>query len=82
MRIIIKSTAHPDRDAGPSKRIPPEPEPEQQETTTKTQRRIPTLMFHYRVFGCLRAVVAGGHYHNLLHSVHKLLHALVPGELV
>lgn len=27
------------------------------------------------------AVVAGGHYHNLLHFVHKLLHALVPGEL-
>ena len=37
-------------------------------------------MFHYRAFGCLGAVVAGGHYHNLLHFVHKLLHALVPGE--
>jgi hypothetical protein len=39
-----------------------------------------SFMFHYRVFGCLGAAVAGGHYHNLLHFVHKLLHALVPGE--
>jgi hypothetical protein len=37
-----------------------------------------SFMFHYRVFGCLGAVVGGGHYHNLLHLVHKLLHVLAP----
>lgn len=38
------------------------------------------FMFHYRVFGCLGAVFGGRHYHNLLHFVHKLLHALAPSE--
>ncbi len=40
----------------------------------------PTLMFHYRVFGCLGGVFAAGDCCNLLHFVHKLLHTPVDGD--
>ena len=38
-----KSGAHRKRDAGPPKRIPPEPQPQQQKDRQKIQQRIPTL---------------------------------------
>jgi len=64
-----KSGAHRKRDAGPPKRIPPEPQPQQQKDRQKIQQRIPTLCsttrclavwerlpcWHYQVFGCLGA---------------------------
>ena len=38
-----KSGAHRKRDAGPPKRIPPDPQPQQQKDRQETQERIPTL---------------------------------------
>src|ERR1700690_862972 len=58
---IAKSRAHPERDALPPKRIPAEPQQDEQKDHQKPKRCIPTLMFHYRVLGCLWAVFAAGH---------------------
>src|SRR5471032_1953894 len=49
--IIAKPKAHTRRDAGPLKRIPPEPQLEQQRHQEKPQRRIPTLCSTTSVFG-------------------------------
>jgi hypothetical protein len=61
--------AHPKRDASPPKRIPPEPQQQEPKDDQKSKQRIPTLMFHYRVFGCLEAVLAVGACCNLLQTV-------------
>ncbi len=39
-----------------------------------------SFMFHYRLLGCLGAILIAVRCSNLLHSVHKLLHALARRE--
>src|ERR1019366_1827323 len=48
--IIAKSKAHTKRDAGPLKRIPPEPQLEQQKDPPRNPTTHPNLMFHYQCF--------------------------------
>ena len=64
-----KIGAHPERDALPPKRITAEPQQDEQKDHQKPKRRIPTLMFHYWGFGCLRAVFAAGGCCNMLQTV-------------
>src|SRR5450432_3636700 len=91
--IIARLKAHTRRDAGPPKRIPPEPQLEQPRRPPRHPTTHPNLMFHYRVFGCLGAIFPAGGCCNLsqtvsdarrqskpLQTVHKLLPSVANRE--
>jgi hypothetical protein len=79
---IAKSGAHAERDALSPKRIPAEPQQDEQKDNQKPKRRIPTLMFHYRVLGCLWVVFGLSSLPGMLQSVADCFRCGLTAEIV